>query len=50
MGIKVDTATARVTLFNWALIGLMAATFIVAAKVVLTKFPIKGLTEFFHAV
>lgn len=35
---------------NWLLVGVMAVLFIVLAKVILTKYPIKGLSDIVNAV
>lgn len=41
----VDPADVKPSLMNWALVGIMAITFIVLAKWALTRFPIPGLSE-----
>jgi hypothetical protein len=35
---------------NWVLIGVMAILFIVMAKVVVNKYPVRGLTDVVNAV
>jgi hypothetical protein len=35
---------------NWVMVGVMAVLFIVVAKVVLTKYPVRGLTDVVTAV
>ena len=35
---------------NFILIGIMAILFIVLMKVVLTKYPVKGVTDLVHSV
>lgn len=37
--------TVKINVINWVVIGLMALTFIVIAKIAVTKVPIKGVTE-----
>lgn len=45
-----DMADIKPTVLSWILVGLMAATFIVMAKYVFTRWPVTGVTEFFQAV
>ena len=35
---------------NWLLVGVMAILFIVVAKVIFTKYPIKGVSDVVNAV
>jgi hypothetical protein len=42
-------ADVRVGLLNWVIVGLMAITFIVVAKMITAKFPIAGVTEVVHS-
>ena len=35
---------------NWLMVGVMAVLFIVLAKVILTKYPVKGLSDIVNAV
>lgn len=46
----IDAKNPKVSLYAWVVTGLMAVTFILAAKVVFTKFPVPGITETIHAV
>jgi hypothetical protein len=39
----------RVGLYNFVIIGIMALLFIVAMKMVTSRFPIPGVTEVVHA-
>jgi hypothetical protein len=39
----------RIGLLNWIIVGLMAITFIVVAKMITAKFPIAGVTEVVHS-
>ena len=45
-----DFADLKPSVLNWAIVGLMAITFIVFAKWVLNKYPIKGLSELVNSV
>lgn len=47
---KVDAGDVRIGLYNFVIIGIIAVLFIVALKMLTTKFPIKGLTEVVHSV
>jgi hypothetical protein len=42
-------ADVRVGLLNWVIVGLMAITFIVVAKMITAKYPIAGITEVVHS-
>lgn len=42
-------ADVRIGLLNWFIIGIMAITFIVVAKMVTAKFQIPGVTEVVHS-
>jgi hypothetical protein len=35
---------------NWFLVGIMAILFIVVAKVVFTKYPVRGISDVVNAV
>ena len=43
-------ADVKPTVLSWFTVGLMAATFIVAAKYAANRWRVPGLTEFFNAV
>lgn len=43
-------ANPKVSLYAWVVTGLMAVTFIVAAKVLFNKFRVPGVTEVVNAV
>jgi hypothetical protein len=45
-----DFADVRPSLISWVIVGLMAVTFIAAAKYVLTRYPVTGLTEVIQSV
>lgn len=45
-----DFADVKPSIVNWVLVGLMAITFIVVAKWLTTKYPVKGLTEVIQSV
>jgi hypothetical protein len=47
---ELDFAEVKPSLLNWVIIGLMACTFIVFAKWLLVKYPVRGLTDFIAAV
>ena len=38
-------SNAKVSVYNWAIIGLMAITFIVFAKMITARFKIAGISE-----
>jgi len=38
-------ANAKINLYNWAIIGIMAITFIVFSKVILNKWKLPGATD-----
>ena len=45
-----DFANVKPTLVNWAVVGLMAITFIAISKWALTKWQVPGLTALVQAV
>lgn len=47
---KIDFADVRPSIVSWLIVGLMAVTFIVFAKFVTTRWPVKGLTEVIQSV
>ncbi len=49
-GIDLDMADVKPTVLSWFTVGILAATFIVAAKYVFNRWRVRGLTEFFNAV
>jgi hypothetical protein len=38
-------ANSKITLYNWLVIGLMAITFIVFAKMIFAKWQVPGVSE-----
>lgn len=44
-----DPKIAGIGVYNYVVIGTMAMLFIVTGKVILNKYPVKGLTEIFNA-
>lgn len=38
-------ANSKITLYNWLVIGLMAITFIVFAKMIFSKWAVPGISE-----
>jgi hypothetical protein len=46
---KIDAGDVRIGLYNFFIIGIMALLFIVVAKMVTTKFPVRGITEVVHS-
>jgi hypothetical protein len=38
-------SNAKISVYNWAIIGLMAITFIVAAKMVFSRYKVPGVSE-----
>jgi hypothetical protein len=38
-------ANSKITVYNWIVIGLMALTFIVFAKMIFSKWKVPGITE-----
>lgn len=47
---KIDFSDVKPSIISWVIVGLMAITFIVFAKYVVTRFPVKGLTEVVQSV
>lgn len=47
---NLDLADVKPSLLNWAIIGLMAVTFILVAKWIMVKWPIPGLSDVINAV
>lgn len=47
---KLDFAEVKPSIISWVIVGLMAVTFIVFAKYVVTRWPVKGLTEVIQSV
>ena len=47
---KLDLADVRPSLVSWAIVGIMAVTFIILAKWAVAKWPIPGVTELINAV
>ena len=45
-----DMADVKPSVLSWITVGLLAATFIVAAKYAFNRWRVPGLTEFFNAV
>ncbi len=45
-----DMADVKPTLLSWIIVGLLASSFILAAKAVLNRYPVRGLTELANAV
>lgn len=45
-----DFADVKPSLVSWLVVGLMAVTFIVVAKFLTTRWPVKGLTEIIQSV
>lgn len=45
-----DLADVKPSLFSWLIVGLMSVTFIAVAKYLVTRFPVKGLTEVIQSV
>lgn len=50
MGIDLDFADVKPSVMNWVVVGLLAATFIVAMKYAFNRWPVPGVTDFFNAV
>lgn len=44
-----SVANSKISLYNWIVVGLFALTFIVAAKMVFTRFPIPGISDVVNA-
>lgn len=49
MPLSVDPADVRPSVLNWVVVGLMAVTFIVFGKYLLSRYPIPGLSAIFNA-
>jgi len=47
---EIDFAEVKPSVLNWVIVGLMAATFIVFGKWVFTRYPIRGVSDFFNAL
>ncbi len=47
---KLDFAEVKPSIVSWLIVGLMATTFIVFAKYVFTRYPVRGLTEVIQSV
>ncbi len=47
---KLDFSDVKPSIISWFIVGLMAITFIVFAKYVVTRFPVRGLTEVVQSV
>lgn len=47
---NLDFADVKPSIISWFLVGIMAATFIVALKMIVNKYPVPGLTELINAV
>lgn len=46
---SLDLADIKPSVVNWMMVGLMALTFIVVGKWIMTKWPIPGLSTLFLA-
>lgn len=47
---RLTMADVKPTLLSWVVVGLMAVTFIVAAKWLANRYPISGVTEIMNMV
>jgi hypothetical protein len=47
---NLDFADVKPSLVSWVIVGLMAITFIVVAKFLTSRWPVKGLTEVIQSV
>lgn len=47
---NLDLADVKPSVISWVIVGLLASTFIVAAKWLLNKYPIAGITDLINAV
>jgi len=45
-----DFADVKPSLVSWLIVGLMSVTFIVVAKYLVSRWPVKGLTEVIQSV
>lgn len=45
-----SVANSKISLYNWMIIGLMAITFIVFAKMIFTRFNVPGISSVVTAV
>lgn len=45
-----DLADVKPSILSWVIVGLMATTFIVFAKWLVTKYPIAGISDVINAV
>lgn len=50
ISMEFDMADIKPSVLSWIIVGLMAASFIVITKWLVTKYPVPGLTDFFNAV
>jgi hypothetical protein len=46
---NLDFADVKPSVFSWLIVGLMALTFIVAAKFLVAKYPIPGVSDIVNA-
>ncbi len=47
---ELDPADIRPNLLNWFVVGLMAITFIAAAKFIVAKYPLPGVTPLITSI
>lgn len=47
---NIDMADVKPSLLSWALVGIMATTFIALMKYLLAKYPVPGLNTLFASV
>lgn len=45
-----DFSDVKPSVLSWVIVGLMAITFIVAAKYAVNRFPVPGVTDLVNAV
>jgi hypothetical protein len=50
MIMDLDMADLKPSLFSWLVVGLMAVTFIVAAKYIFNRWKVPGVTDVVNAV